>query len=99
MRGVAAARMSDHAVNRLTDAGVWQAALPICHAEGSMTNDAAQAGQSKDGLILGIDTCGPSGSVALAKLSADTLPDGQNHSLEIVRQIELAGKTYSATLV
>lgn len=43
------------------------------------------------GLILGIDTCGPSGSVALGRLAG--------RDLEILGQIELAGRTYSATLV
>jgi tRNA threonylcarbamoyladenosine biosynthesis protein TsaB len=42
-------------------------------------------------LILAIDTCGPSGSVALGRLA------GPN--LEILGQIELKGRTYSATLV
>jgi tRNA threonylcarbamoyladenosine biosynthesis protein TsaB len=42
-------------------------------------------------LILAIDTCGPSGSVALGRLAG--------RDLEILRQIELAGRSYSATLV
>jgi tRNA threonylcarbamoyladenosine biosynthesis protein TsaB len=42
-------------------------------------------------LILAIDTCGPSGSVALGRLPG--------RDLEILGQIELAGRTYSATLV
>jgi tRNA threonylcarbamoyladenosine biosynthesis protein TsaB len=42
-------------------------------------------------LILGIDTCGPSGSVALGRLPG--------RDLEILGQIELAGRSYSATLV
>lgn len=42
-------------------------------------------------LILGIDTCGPAGSVALARLSQE--------QLEILDRAELEGKTYSATLV
>ena len=42
-------------------------------------------------LILAIDTCGPSGSVALGRLAG--------RDLEILGQIELAGRTYSATLV
>ncbi len=42
-------------------------------------------------LILAIDTCGPTGSVALGRLAG--------RDLEILGQIELAGKTYSATLV
>lgn len=43
------------------------------------------------GLVLGIDTCGPSGSVALARLG--------DAGVEILGQIELAGRSYSATLV
>ena len=46
---------------------------------------------SGDKLILGIDTCGPSGSVALARLIGG--------SAEILGQTELAGRTYSATLI
>jgi tRNA threonylcarbamoyladenosine biosynthesis protein TsaB len=42
-------------------------------------------------LILAIDTCGPTGSVALGRLAG--------RDLEILGQIELEGKTYSATLV
>jgi tRNA threonylcarbamoyladenosine biosynthesis protein TsaB len=44
-----------------------------------------------DSLILGVDTCGPEGSVALGRLAG--------RDLEILGQIELAGRTYSATLV
>ena len=42
-------------------------------------------------LLLAIDTCGPSGSVALGRV------DGQ--SVEILGQIELEGRSYSSTLV
>lgn len=42
-------------------------------------------------LILAIDTCGPTGSVALGRLAG--------RDLEIFGQIELEGKSYSATLV
>ncbi len=42
-------------------------------------------------LLLGIDTCGPHGSVALARY--------QNDVLETLAETELAGKTYSARLV
>lgn len=45
----------------------------------------------KSMLVLGIDTCGPHGSVALARLSRDVL--------ETLAEKELAGKTYSARLV
>jgi tRNA threonylcarbamoyladenosine biosynthesis protein TsaB len=42
-------------------------------------------------LLLGIDTCGPTGSVALGRW------DGQ--AVEILGQIELEGRSYSSTLV
>jgi tRNA threonylcarbamoyladenosine biosynthesis protein TsaB len=42
-------------------------------------------------LLLGIDTCGPSGSVALGRW------DGQ--AVESLDQIELEGRSYSSTLV
>jgi tRNA threonylcarbamoyladenosine biosynthesis protein TsaB len=41
--------------------------------------------------VLGIDTCGPAGSVALGSLT--------NNRIEILSQIGLEGRTYSATLV
>jgi tRNA threonylcarbamoyladenosine biosynthesis protein TsaB len=41
--------------------------------------------------ILSIDTCGPAGSVALGRLAG--------RDLEILGETELAGRTYSATLV
>ncbi len=42
-------------------------------------------------LVLGIDTCGPMGSVALGRLNGD--------GVEILGQTELEGRTYSETLV
>ena len=42
-------------------------------------------------LLLGIDTCGPSGSVVLGRLTGGTV--------ESLGQIELEGRSYSATLV
>lgn len=42
-------------------------------------------------LMLAIDTCGPSGSVALGRLAG--------RDLEILGQTELEGRSYSATLV
>jgi tRNA threonylcarbamoyladenosine biosynthesis protein TsaB len=41
--------------------------------------------------LLAIDTCGPSGSVALGRMSGS--------AVEILGQIELEGRSYSATLV
>jgi tRNA threonylcarbamoyladenosine biosynthesis protein TsaB len=42
-------------------------------------------------LLLAIDTCGPSGSVALGRIPG--------REVELLGQIELAGRTYSATIV
>ena len=42
-------------------------------------------------LLLAIDTCGPSGSVALGRIPG--------RDVEVLGQIELAGRTYSATIV
>ena len=42
-------------------------------------------------LVLGIDTCGPMGSVALARLGGD--------AVEVLGRRELEGRGYSATLV
>lgn len=52
---------------------------------------AAPALRETTGLVLGIDTCGPFGSVALGRLTHSTLA--------ILAQKELAGRSYSATLV
>lgn len=43
------------------------------------------------GVILAIDTCGPSGSIALGRVRA--------HTVELLAQAELPGKTYSAQLI
>lgn len=43
------------------------------------------------GPVLGVDTCGPSGSVALGRLAGG--------AIEVLGQKELAGRSYSATLV
>jgi tRNA threonylcarbamoyladenosine biosynthesis protein TsaB len=45
----------------------------------------------KPELLLGIDTCGPNGSVALGRLVGP--------KVEILGQTELAGRSYSSTLV
>ena len=42
-------------------------------------------------LLLGIDTCGPTGSVALGRWSGE--------AIEVLGQIELEGRNYSSTLV
>ena len=65
----------------------------LCNAGREMTGSQAVAGnEAGEGmLVLGVDTCGPSGTVALT-LWVDGVP-------EILGQKELAGGTYSATLV
>jgi len=50
---------------------------------------AARPGVAK--LLLAVDTCGPTGSVALGRLSSG--------AIEILGQTELEGRSYSATLV
>src|SRR5947209_20476315 len=42
-------------------------------------------------ILLAIDTCGPAGSVALGRMVSG--------AIETIAQKELAGRTYSATLV
>ena len=51
----------------------------------------AGSGAGEGMLVLGVDTCGPSGTVALARIVGETV--------EVLGQSELAGRTYSATLV
>jgi tRNA threonylcarbamoyladenosine biosynthesis protein TsaB len=46
---------------------------------------------SEPQLILGIDTCGPTGSVALARVSGE--------DVDVLGQTILEGRTYSATLI
>ena len=56
-----------------------------------MSERVAEGSLEKGLLVLGVDTCGPSGSVALARLVGSTV--------KILGQTELAGRSYSATLV
>jgi tRNA threonylcarbamoyladenosine biosynthesis protein TsaB len=53
--------------------------------------DVAEDFARRGEFVLGIDTCGDRGSVALGLLNGQTL--------EVVEQIELEGRSYSATLV
>jgi tRNA threonylcarbamoyladenosine biosynthesis protein TsaB len=63
----------------------------VCHPV-EVTPDSSTSGEGQSALlVLGIDTCGPSGSVALGSMT--------RNALEILGQIELEGRTYSATLV
>jgi tRNA threonylcarbamoyladenosine biosynthesis protein TsaB len=70
----------------------WNPRFPLCHAEEVMETSPSRAEMPAFGqLLLAIDTCGPTGSVALARLH-----DGQ---IRLLGQIELEGRSYSATLV
>ena len=60
----------------------------MCHSEKAMQADPLLPAQPL--FLLAIDTCGPTGSVALGRLSG---------GLEILGEAELAGRSYSATLV
>jgi tRNA threonylcarbamoyladenosine biosynthesis protein TsaB len=58
-----------------------------------MPSDSSHAG-GRNGtaeIVLGIDTCGPSGSVALSRIDGDLV--------QVLGQKELAGRSYSASLV
>jgi tRNA threonylcarbamoyladenosine biosynthesis protein TsaB len=56
------------------------------------SNQNSLAGRAQFGMfLLAIDTCGPTGSVALGRLAG--------RDLEILGQTELEGRNYSATLV
>ena len=57
-----------------------------------MTPESSSSAETQPStLVLGIDTCGPSGSVALGRVAGD--------KVEILSRVELEGRTYSATLV
>lgn len=79
----------------------------MCNAEREMpeSQSVAESGDGTGLLVLGVDTCGATGSVALARigrpsteiLGATAWELGQ--SAKMLGQITLAGRTYSATLV
>ena len=71
---------------------VWNPRFSLCHAEKVMPSSSPPAeAPAPQAILLAIDTCGPSGSVALARFD-----DGQ---IQILGQVELEGRSYSATLV
>jgi tRNA threonylcarbamoyladenosine biosynthesis protein TsaB len=65
----------------------------MCNPEMEMPEGQSVAGVYRRGelLVLGVDTCGPSGTVALARIEED--------KAAILGQKDLAGRIYSATLV
>ena len=65
--------------------------LLLCHAVEAGKMGAAPGDEGWKMYLLGIDTCGPSGSVALGRLTG-------MHAAETVALRELEGRTYSATL-
>lgn len=58
---------------------------------GQKQTTGGKGGERMVGAVLAIDTCGPSGTVALARL--------RGVAVDVLAQTELAGRTYSATLV
>jgi tRNA threonylcarbamoyladenosine biosynthesis protein TsaB len=58
-----------------------------------VANAKHDANASRTKLVLSVDTCGPSGSVALGRMTET------GAQVEILGQIELEGRSYSATLV
>ncbi len=73
--------------------GRLEAPVALCHADEDMLVNLPNPERSWPpvALLLGIDTCGPAGSVALGRMSGG--------AVEILGQIELEGRSYSATLV
>lgn len=93
--------------NRLTESGQGRGRTAVCNPEKEMpeSQSLAQSGPGAGLLVLGVDTCGPSGTVALARIDCGNPPllrkDGvhEGENATILGQKELAGRTYSATLV
>lgn len=74
--------------------------MAVCNPEKEMpeSQSVAKSGPGTGLLVLGVDTCGPSGTVVLARIErGDGAPGAENAT--ILGQKELAGRTYSATLV
>jgi tRNA threonylcarbamoyladenosine biosynthesis protein TsaB len=71
----------------------WWSHGGLCHSGVDMPVDSFVAGPARDPaeFVLGVDTCGPSGSVGLGRICGI--------SVEIMGQKELAGRSYSSTLV
>ena len=89
-------RSSAHARPARRDLPVWHS-LRVTRATdpaGPILNNKASASAGPL-TVLGIDTCGPSGSVALARLTRVAC----HLSVEILGQTALEGRSYSATLV
>jgi tRNA threonylcarbamoyladenosine biosynthesis protein TsaB len=65
----------------------------VCHSGKVMPVDSSPLARQKASaeFVLGVDTCGPSGSVALGRIFGE--------SVRILGQKELAGRSYSATLI
>jgi tRNA threonylcarbamoyladenosine biosynthesis protein TsaB len=78
-----------------------KARFRLCHAEGMAPVDhisggdgaVRSAGVTQPIFLLGIDTCGPAGSVALGRLCES------GAGVETLGEIELAGRSYSSTLI
>jgi tRNA threonylcarbamoyladenosine biosynthesis protein TsaB len=79
------------AENRLPELGLAEGGRGcVILREMPESQSVAESPDSAGLLVLGVDTCGPMGSVALARVEAG--------SVRILGQTELAGRSYSATL-
>ena len=65
--------------------------IAVCHPVQVTPESTTPAASQATVFVLGVDTCGPAGSVALGSITGDRV--------EILSQVELEGRTYSATLV
>lgn len=78
----------------------------MCNAEMEMPAKKPLAASTRgEGLlVLGVDTCGPTGTLALARIEGPGLetrgsPSHLESSARILAQTTLAGRTYSSTLI
>jgi len=78
------------ALIRIPEAAEWNLRLALCHSGRVMPVNLSNP-LPPGALLLGIDTCGPMGTVALGRLAGG--------AVEILGQIELEGRSYSSTLV
>lgn len=64
---------------------------------------ASEMQRARGSLVLGVDTCGPSGTVTLARIERPNVEISNStafgHLTKVLGQIALEGKTYSSTLV
>ena len=86
--------MSGSSAFRVSESGGarpdWIGQISVCHAV-LVPFDSSAAQSQQPAYVLGIDTCGPTGSVALGQWTAE--------EVEVLSLVVLEGRTYSTTLV